>query len=474
MNTLADIDLTGTTPEEFKLVLKDFSLHDLIVLNKRVKCLESAREKQLTPEGDWWTTWLILAGRGFGKTRTGAEDICWYAISHPRVRCGIIAPTSGDIRDTCIEGVSGILACLPTQMIKSYNRTISEVILVNDSVIKGFSAQEPDRLRGPQHHRMWCDELAAWDKAEEVWDMMMFGLRLGQNPQVIITTTPKPTDLIRRLVEEGYSDDGSVLLTQGSTYENKDNLAPTFFDAIAQYEGTQLGRQELYAELLDPEEGGIVKRSWFNLWPSDKPFPEFTYVVQSYDTAFTEKTTNDPTACTVWGVFKPQDKPWSVMLIDAWSERLTYPDLKPRVIDDYSAIYGEPGKKVDLVLIEDKGSGISLIQDLQRAGLFVRAYNPGKADKVQRLHVVSNIIQRGRVYIPESTKWEGEVRDWAQQFIGQVCSFPQATHDDYVDTMTQALRLLRDMNFLNIDPEPVDMDMYIDESKPRRVNPYAI
>lgn len=437
-----------------------------------MRWLAQARKKQLTPDGDW-TTWLILAGRGFGKTRTGAEDIAWYATVNPGVRCGIIAPTSGDIRDTCIEGVSGILAVMPSEIIKSYNRTISEVLLQNGSVIKGFSAQEPDRLRGPQHHRMWCDELAAWDKADDVWDMMMFGLRLGDDPRVIVTTTPKPTDIIRRMVEQSFDDNSSVLLTQGSTYENKENLAPTFFQAIAQYEGTQLGRQELYAELLDPEEGGIVSRSWFRLWPAKRSFPKFEYVLQSYDTAFTDRTQNDPTACTVWGIFKPEDGPWSVMLLDAWTERLTYPNLKPRVLEDYEASYGDPGKRVDMVLIEEKGSGISLIQDLQRAGVNVRAYNPGKADKVQRLHVVSNIVQAGRVYLPESTKWEDHVRDWAEPFLAQVCSFPQATHDDYVDTMTQALRLLRDMNFLNIDPAPPDPDMYVDDTRRRRTNPYA-
>ena len=202
-----------------------------------------------------------------------------------------------------------------------------------------------------------------------------------------------------------------------------DNLAPTFFDAISQYEGTQLGRQELYAELLDPEEGGIIKRAWFRVWPEGKAFPDFQYIIQSYDTAFTEKVNNDPTACTVWGVFKPEDKPTSVMLLDCWQEHLTYPDLKPRVIDDYSAVYGEPGKKVDLVLIEEKGSGISLIQDLQRAGVFVRAYNPGRADKIQRLHLVSNIIAAGRVYLPESSRFEGQFRDWCEPFLNQVCSF---------------------------------------------------
>lgn len=444
---------------------------ELATLAARLGWLSTARPTQITPGGDWWTTWLILAGRGFGKTRTGAEDIAWFAGANPESRCGVIAPTSADIRSVCFEGESGLLAVLPPNTIDNYNKSLSEITLINKSIIHGFSAEEPGRLRGPQHHRVWCDELAAWKYPQETWDMMKFGLRLGVAPKVIVTTTPKPIDLVRFLVKQGEDDDSSVIITTGSTYDNADNLAKTFIDEIASYEGTQLGRQEIYAELIDPEEGGIVKRSWFKLWPDAHEFPEFEFIVQSYDTAFTEKTSGDPTACTVWGVFKPQDRPQCVMLLDAWGDHLSYPDLKPRVLEDYTESYGEPGKRVDLVLVEEKGSGISLIQDLQRAGVHVRAYNPGRADKVTRLHVVSNIIQSGRVYIPESGKIKGQFRSWAEPFIEQVCSFPLATHDDFVDTMSQALRMLRDMGFINIDP--VQDDDYDDEDRPRRVNPYA-
>lgn len=302
--------------------------------------------------------------------------------------------------------------------------------------------------------------------------MMQFGIRLGKNTKLICTTTPKPKELILKLNDRDGED---VVVTRASTYANLGNLSENFRKQILQYEGTTLGRQEIHAEIIDPEESGIVKRKWFKLWDADKPFPEFSYVVQSYDTAFTDRTNNDPTACTVWGIFRPsEDKGACVMLLDAWGDYLTYPDLKPRLLDEYESLYGEPGKKVDLMLIEDKGSGISLIQDLQRAGVMVRAYNPGRADKMQRLHMVANIIAAGRVYIPESMVHEGMPRDWAEPFINQMCSFPESTHDDYVDSCTQALRLLRDMNFLNIDPPPPDTDMYIDERKPRRVNPYAV
>jgi predicted phage terminase large subunit-like protein len=252
-----------------------------------------------------------------------------------------------------------------------------------------------------------------------------------------------------------------------------------------QYEGTKLGRQEIYAELIDPEEGGIVKRDMFKLWDAKKPFPKFEYIIQSYDCAYTEKTINDPTACLVFGLFKPMDGPMAVMLIDAWQEHMQYPELRKKVRDEYEVSYGADsesdtrefvkGKRVDLILVEDKAAGISLIQDMQRAHLPVRAYNPGRADKVQRLSIVANIIAHGRVWIPESLGRRGYVRDWAEGFVSQICAFPEATHDDYVDACTQALRYLRDAGFLNIDPAPYDeAEDYADAyGKRERINPYA-
>ena len=457
--------------------MTQLELTDLEMLAWRLRWLAQARDKQQTPSGDWWTTWLILSGRGWGKTRVGAEDIGWYACSHENVRCGVIAPTSNDVRGVCFEGESGLLSVIPQRLIANYNKSLLELTLTTGSLIKGYSAEEPGRLRGPQHHRVWCDELAAWQYAQETWDMMRFGLRLGETPQVIITTTPKPIDLIRGLVAQAQDDTSSVIITTGSTYENKDNLASTFIDELSAYEGTVLGRQEIYAEILDPEEGGIVKRSWFKLWPAARSLPQFEYVVQSYDCAASDKTVNDPTACVVLGVFKPSpDEPMAVMMVDCWSQHMQYPDLRPKVVEEYESIYGDEnefgnGKKVDLILIEDKSAGISLIQDLQRAGLPARAYNPGRADKTMRLNLVSPLIARGRVYLPESTQRPGVARSWCDPMLAQLCAFPNATHDDYVDALSQALRVLRDMGMIGIDPVSNDDDY--DEDRRSVVNPYA-
>ena len=412
-----------------------------------------ARPNQFIPPGDMWTIWLILAGRGWGKTRCGAEFVRFHVERGLASRIALIAEDAGDARDVMIEGESGILA-ISHPRCKPVFATI-------------YSDNDPETLRGPQHDLAWVDELAKFRNAEDMWSNLMFGLRLGQKPRVCVTTTPKPIPIVRKLM-----DDDRVYLTTGTTHENFNNLAPTFRDEIiSQYEGTRLGRQELYAEVIDPEDYGIVKRDWFRLWDVDRPLPEFIYILQSYDCAYTEKTINDPTACSVWGIFKPSDdSPMCAMLIDCWEDFLAYPDLRPRVIDEFKSIYGEPGKKVDLVLVEDKASGISILQDLQRAQVPCRSYNPGRADKVQRLHLVANIIRNGRVYIPESTVHPGEPRDWAEPLVSQICSFPEAERDDLTDTTTQALRLLRDMGFLNFDPVPEEE---YDEDRGKRVNPYA-
>lgn len=205
----------------------------------------------MTPTGDW-PIWLALAGRGWGKTRTGAEDVAYFGSRYPSSRIAIIAPTAQDARDTCIEGESGLLSVLPPACVETYNRTLAEVVLWNGTRYKGFSASEPERLRGPQHHRAWADEVAAWPDPA-TWDQMLFGLRLGTNPQVVATTTPKPTPLIKRIVKTP-----GAMVTRGSTFDNAENLAGAALDRLKEkYQGTRLGRQELYAELLEDVQGAL-------------------------------------------------------------------------------------------------------------------------------------------------------------------------------------------------------------------------
>lgn len=218
---------------------------------QRYDWLPRLRDKQRWPEGDY-NVELKLAGRGFGKTLAGAVWVKEKLLEYPGCRVAILSPTSADARDTCVEGASGLLNVIAPEQIKTWNRSLGELVMVNGSRVKLFTGDEPDRLRGPQHHFAWVDELAAF-RYPEAWDQLQFGLRLGDKPQVMVTTTPRPTKLIRELVNRS-----DVHVTRGSTFENADNLAPNALEELRrQYEGTRLGRQELEAELLLDTPGAL-------------------------------------------------------------------------------------------------------------------------------------------------------------------------------------------------------------------------
>lgn len=218
-----------------------------------------ARAGQLPPEGDDWDVWMALAGRGFGKTRMGAE----WALEEARVpgtRGALVGPTAADTRDILVEGESGILACAPATFRPVYEPSKRRLTYPNGSIQICYSADEPDRLRGPQHHYGWFDELAAWRRLQYAWDMAQMGMRLGEHPRICITTTPRPLPLIKELLK-----DERCVTVRGSTYDNLHNLADTFQRAVlAKYEGTTLGRQELYADVLDDLPGAMVARYLIN------------------------------------------------------------------------------------------------------------------------------------------------------------------------------------------------------------------
>ena len=215
-----------------------------------------ARLEQLPPAtaangGDWWA-WLILAGRGFGKTRAICEWTHRQAIDRPGSRGAMVAATAADVRDVLVEGASGLLEIAPPWERPTYEPSKRRVTWRNGSQATLFSADVPGRLRGPQYHWAVADELAAW-RYSEAWDMLQLGVRLGNDPRIVVATTPRPTQIVRDLIA-----DSTTAVTRGNTYANRANLAPRFLERIrAQYEGTRLGRQEIEGELLEDTPGAL-------------------------------------------------------------------------------------------------------------------------------------------------------------------------------------------------------------------------
>lgn len=251
-----------------------------------------ARTDQLPPPGDW-RAWVILAGRGWGKTRTGAEWVRSEVEAGRRGRLALIGATAADVRDVMVEGESGILATARPSFRPTYEPSKRRLTWPNGAVATTYSADEPDRLRGPQHDGGWPDELAAW-RYPETLDMFLFGLRLGPDPRYVVTTTPRPTKIIKDLIAAP-----TTRVTRGSTYDNLANLAPAFAEQIIRkYEGTRLGRQELMAEILTDVPGAL----WtYAMLEDRRPAPDLVRVVVAVDPSGGSDPENDEQGIGVAG-----------------------------------------------------------------------------------------------------------------------------------------------------------------------------
>ena len=238
-----------------------------------------------------------------------------------------------------------------------------------------------------------------------------------------------------------------------------------------------------------PPGGGILKTKHFQLWPNHREIPGFELIIQSYDSAFKEPTQNekkktnpDPSACTTWGIFEIPgvNGGRGILLLDAWDEQLSYPKLRKKVIKDWGAYYGgtdsnpnRRGKRADVMLIEDKASGQSLIQDLHAANIPVESYNPGRAGKTERAHVIAPLFELDVVYILESSKRPGEVISWAKTFYEQVEKFPNAANDDLVDTFTQMMLYVKNNRLIEMPIYENEEDEEADYSSGSKGNPYS-
>lgn len=284
-----------------------------------------ARQNQKEPPGDDWVYWLILAGRGFGKTRTGAETVREWVKTCEMVN--LIGATVDDARDIMIEGESGILAICPADERPTYRKNESKLIWPNGAISLVFTADAPERLRGKQHMRLWADEMAAW-RYQEAWDQAKFGLRLGTKPRAVITTTPRPVKNIKDLIK-----DRATIVTRGTTYDNRANLAPTFFDEIVKrYEGTRLGRQELNAEVLEDVPGALWTREMITHLPRSA-CPPMKRIVVAVDPPATSTESSNEAGIVVdglgedsrayvladrSGVMSPRE--WAVAAVTAYRE----------------------------------------------------------------------------------------------------------------------------------------------------------
>lgn len=240
----ADLEITSKIDRERALRLR------------HAPFLLTARDPQ-RPPADPWRTWLFMGGRGAGKTRAGAEWTRFAARFGGYARIALVGPTLGDVREVMIEGASGLRSIEPWSRERPYfNVSRRRLEWPNGAVAHAFSAEDPDSLRGPQFDAAWCDEIGVWVKGDTVWSNLQLGLRLGADPRCVVTTTPRPVPLVRKLIE------GEAVLTQGRTRDNLNNLAPGFVEAMeAAYSGTPLGRQELGGELVEDLVGALWTRS---------------------------------------------------------------------------------------------------------------------------------------------------------------------------------------------------------------------
>ena len=257
-----------------------------------------ARDKQLIKDEDDYNIQIFLAGRGFGKTLTLSYDATIYCLLNPNSIVGVVAPTHSDLKKIIFQGESGFLSIIDRELLTNsgYNKTDNQIEFYNGSKIIGFPAIEPDRLRGNNFHRAYCDELASWRYATETFDNLMMALRLGDNPKCIITTTPRPIELIKKLVVRG---DTKVI--KGNTFENADNLAPSTIKMLKErYSGTRLGQQELYGQILEDLEGALFHST--NIEESRiEVTPEMQRIVIAVDPAVTANANSDETGIIVAG-----------------------------------------------------------------------------------------------------------------------------------------------------------------------------
>lgn len=375
----------------------------------------NAREEQVPPyHQDWWNTWLYLGGRGTGKTRSGAEFVRHRIMEQGARRVHLVAPTAGDCRDIMVEGESGLLNVFPEEIRPVYIASKRKIMFHNGAIALIFSADEPERLRGPQCDTLWIDEPASW-RRPEAYDMACFGHRLGVaygvKPLAAVTGTPKPVKIIKDLVadsQEGDKPDKDVFISRGSMLRNSANLAPSFIKKImAKYQGTRLGAQEIYAKILDDNPNAlwalseIDKNRYRGAWKDI----QFQKIIVSLDPGVRGKDWSDEAGIIIQGL----DSNNRVAIIDDESvsgKPAVWAKKAVKAYHEFGASY---------ILYEENQGGEMVAETIARQDPLVPVKPVFASDgKILRAEPVTLLYDKGSVYhvnvLPlleeEMTEWD--------------------------------------------------------------------
>ena len=353
-----------------------------------------ALEHQLPPEGDW-RTWVIMGGRGAGKTRAGSEwvrSVVEGAMPLSRGaarRVALVGETVEEVREVMVFGDSGILACSPPDRRPAWQPSRKRLEWPNGAVAQVFSAYDPDGLRGPQFDAAWCDELAKWPKAEAAWDMLQFGLRLGRHPRQVVTTTPKNVAVLKKILANP-----TTVTTHAPTEANRAHLAKSFLDEVyARYGGTRQGREELDGVLLEDVEGALwTNRMLEAAWVAQTP--TLNRVVVAVDPPVTGHEGSDECGIVVAGVVTdgpPQT--WRAYVIEDATVRASSPTVWAE-----AAIAAMERHRAER-LVAEVNQGGDLVETVVRGIDPVLPYRAVRAtkNKVARAEPVAALYEQGRV-----------------------------------------------------------------------------
>lgn len=350
-----------------------------------------ARPKQLPPAGDWFC-WFVVAGRGFGKTRMGVE---WIRMSVEGdspltsngeiARIALVADSFADARDIMVEGESGLLACTPGEHRPIFEVSKRRLTWPNGAVATLYSAEDPDQLRGPQHHLAWGDEVAKWSRLADCWSNLMLGLRLGTQPRVLATTTPRPLPMLRQLMEA----EGTVV-TRGGTFENKAHLSPAFVAHIKErYGNTRLGRQEIDGEILEDIQGALWSHALIDLHRRDV-VPVLRRVVVAVDPPVTAGRGSDACGIVIAGLGLDGE----FYILDDRSVQGVSPEAWAR-----TAIFAMEEFKADRLIAEVNNGG-DLVESVLRTIDEKLPYKSVRASrsKLTRAEPIAALYEQGRVH----------------------------------------------------------------------------